>query len=107
MHDRRLQAIGQRYDLIMRALTSGAAQHGHTAIAVEKLRKPLDIGACRCRNDSAGQQARGLRRRCVRGRLKRDVARNDHDRNAAIADCLPDRDLEDAGHLVGPEINSQ
>ena len=58
--------------------------------------------ACRHRDGLAGQQARSFRRRRVRGGLKRDVARDHHDRDAAIAHRLPDRDLQNAGHLVGP-----
>jgi hypothetical protein len=33
--------------------------------------------------------------------LTQDVARNHHDRDSTIADCLPDGDLQSAGHLVG------
>ena len=102
VHDGSLQAIGQREDLIMRALTSRTAQHGHAAIAVEERGEPIDIDAWRHRDRLAGQQASRFRRRRVRGGLKRHVARNHHDRDAAIADRLPDRDLQNAGHLVGP-----
>ncbi len=102
VHDGSFQAIGQREDFIMRALTSRAAQHRHAAIAVEKRREPIDIDAGRHRNDLAGQQARWLRRRRVRGGLKGYVARNDHNRNAAITYRLSDRDLQNARHLVGP-----
>src|SRR5258707_10592614 len=84
----------------MRALASGAAQHGYSAIAVEKRGKPIDIDARRHRNGLAGQQARCLRWRRVRSDLKGDVARNYHDRDTAIAHRLPDRDLQNAGHLV-------
>ena len=101
MHDRSFQAIGQREDLIMRALASGTAQHGHAAIAVEKRCEPVDIDARRHRDGSAGQHARGLRQRRICGGLKGDVTRKDHHRDAPIAHCLPDRDLQNAGHLVG------
>src|SRR6266481_3964808 len=50
----------------------------------------------------AGKQAGYFRRRRVYGGLKGDVARNHNDRDAAIAYRLPDRDFEDARHLVGP-----
>src|SRR5882672_11660592 len=85
----------------MRALASRAAQHGHAAIAIEKRREPIDIDTCWHRDGLAGQQARYLRWRRVRSRLKGDVAGNNHDRDAAIAHRLPDRDLENPGHLVG------
>ena len=40
---------------------------------------------------------RRRRRFCV---LKRDIAGYDDDRNAAFAECLADRNLEDARHLL-------
>ncbi len=102
MHDGRFQAISQCEDLIMRALTSRTAQHGHAAIAVEERGETIDIRMCRHRDRVAGQQAFCFRRRRVRGGLKRHIARHHHDRDAAIAHCLPNRDLQYSGHLVGP-----
>src|SRR5882724_9966540 len=101
VHDRGLQAISQREDFIMCALTSRAAQYGHTAIAIEKRREPIDIRACRHCDGLARKQARHLWWWRVRGGLKCDVARNYHDRDTTIAYRLPDRDFEDAWHLVG------
>src|SRR5258706_1475493 len=86
----------------MGALASRAAQYGHAAIAVEQCREPIDVGACWHHDGLAGKQAGYFRRRRVYGGLKGDVARNHNDRDAAIAYRLPDRDFEDAGHLVGP-----
>jgi hypothetical protein len=49
----------------------------------------------------AGQQTRCLRRRRVRGGLKGDISRNHHNRDAAITHGLPDRNLQNPGHLIG------
>ena len=102
MHDGRLQAIGQCKNVIMCVLASRTAQHGHAALAVEERGEAIDVGALRYCDRAAGQQAFCFRRRRVGGRQKRYVARNDDDRDAAIADSLPDGDLQGAGHLVSP-----
>src|SRR5258706_1027251 len=86
----------------MGALPARADQYGHAAIAVEQCREPIDVGACWHHDGLAGKQAGYFRRRRVYGGLKGDVARNYNDRDAAISYRLPDRDFEDAGHLVGP-----
>ncbi len=101
MYDGGLQAIGQRKDFIMRAFAPRTAEHGHSTIAIEKRSEPIDIDLCRHRNRLPGQQPRYFRRRRVRGGLKGHVTRNDHDRDATIAYRLPDRNLQNAGHLVG------
>src|ERR1700731_3726236 len=51
VHDGRFQAIGQRENFTPPPLTSRAAKNGHSAIAVEEPREPIDIDACRCRDD--------------------------------------------------------
>jgi hypothetical protein len=85
----------------MCALASRAAQHGHAAVAIEQLGEAIDIVARRDHERAAGQEAFGFRRRRVGGALERHVARYDYDRDAAIADSLPDGDLQGARHLVG------
>ena len=42
MNHRRLQTLAKRQQLFMRVLAPGAAQYGHTAVIVQKLRKALD-----------------------------------------------------------------
>jgi len=54
MHDGSFQAISQCENLIMRALTSRTAQHGHAAIVVEERGETIDIGVCRHRDRAAG-----------------------------------------------------
>src|SRR5216684_2694746 len=54
------------------------------------------------RDGLAGQQARYFRRRRVYGGLKCYIAWNHNHRDAAVAHRLPDRDLQNAGHLFGP-----
>jgi hypothetical protein len=49
----------------------------------------------------AGQKTRGFRQRRLGNGLKCDITRNYNDRDAAITHRLPDRDLQNAGHLVG------
>jgi len=102
MHDGRLQAIGQCKNLVMCALASRTAQHGHAAVAIEERGEAINVGALRHHDRAAGQQAFCFRRRRIGGGLKRHVAGYDYDRDTAIADCLPDGDLQGAGHLVGP-----
>jgi len=98
----RLQAIGQCKNLIMCTLASRTAQHGRAAVAIEQRGEAIDIVAWRRDDRTAGKEALCFRRRRVGGRLKRHVARYDYDRDAAIADGLPDGDLQGAGHLVRP-----
>src|SRR5260221_10913980 len=102
MHGGSFQTIGQREDLIMRALAPRAAQHGHATVAVEERREPIDVCARRHRDSLAGQQAGYFRRRRVRSGLKGDIAWNYHDRDTTIAYRLPSRASRDAGHLLGP-----
>ena len=72
------------------------------AVAVEQRGEPIEIGARPASTTGAArQQARDFRRRRVGGRLQRDIAGHHHDRDAALADRLADRDLERARHLVG------
>jgi hypothetical protein len=101
-HNGCLQAIGQCDNLIMRALTSRTAQHGYAAIAVEERGEAVNIGSGWYQDRIAGQQAFCFRHRRVGGGLKRYVARYHYDRDAAIANRVPDGDLQGAGHLVGP-----
>jgi len=49
-----------------------------------------------------GQQAFCFRHRRVRGGMERHVPWYHYDRDAAIADRLPDGDLKGARHLIGP-----
>jgi hypothetical protein len=77
MHDGCLQAISQREDFGMRALASRTAQHCHAAIAIEEHCEPIDIDACRHHDGLAGQQSGYFRRRCVKGGLQSDIARDD------------------------------
>ena len=57
VHDGRLQTIGQCDNLIVGALTSRTAQHGHATVAVEQCGEALNIGARRYHDRMAGQQA--------------------------------------------------
>ena len=93
MHDGRFQTIGQCKNLIMSVPASRTAQYGHTAVAIEERREAIDIVAWRRHDRSAGKEALRFRRRRVGGGLKRHVPRYDYDRDASIADSLPDGDL--------------
>src|ERR1700751_98429 len=101
MHDGRFQAFGQRENLIMKDLTTQTAEHGHTAVAIEQRGEEIDIVARRRHDRTAGKKALCFRQRRVGGGLERHVARYDYARDAAIADSLPDGDLQGARHLVG------
>ncbi len=81
----------------MRSLTSRTAEHGNSAIAVEKRSEPIDIDLCRHRNRLPGQQARHFRQRRVRGGLKGNVAHHaEIDRRAAADLFGPHIHLRDA-----------
>ena len=74
MHDGGFQTIGQRENLIMRALTSRAAQHGYAAIAVEECGETRDIGVRRYQDRATEQQTFSCRFRRSGSGLKRHVA---------------------------------
>ena len=83
----------------MGALASRAAQEGDALIAIEQRGKPVQIVVRRRDDRRFWQQSLDLRRRRGRCRLQSDVARDDNDRHATLADRFADRDLEDTRHL--------
>jgi hypothetical protein len=101
VHHRRLEALAQRDELVVRALASRAAQDGDALVAVEQRREPIEIGR-RWRDDGHGRQEptrRGRRRfGCT---LQCHVARQHHHRHAALADGLANRNLQHTRHLAG------
>jgi len=101
MHDRRLEPLGERNQLRVRALAAAAAQQRHPAAGIEQRREPVEIAARRCHYRGRWQQALYLCRRRLDRALQRDVAWYDDDRHTALADRLADRNLDDARHLVG------
>ena len=96
--DRRLQPLGQRHHLVVGTGAAGAAQQGD---------RPASFSNAASRSSSCIARPhhrlgrREPRRRCRPSQpLQRDVARNDDDRHAALADCRAHRALQDLRQLL-------
>jgi hypothetical protein len=96
-----LEALAQRQKLMVRTLTSRAAQYRDAALTVQQRRQPIEILSRGHHHRESRQQTLDLGRRRVGCGLQRDVAGHHHHRGAALADRLADRDLQRARHLVG------
>ena len=101
MHHRRLQAFAEREKLVMGASAARTAQDRDAAVTIQQRCEAIQIRFLRRDDRPWWQQAGGFRHRRGDGRLQRDVTRNSHDRHAALADRLADRDLDRARHLAG------
>ena len=101
VHHRRLEALAYRQKLIVSALASRAAQDRDPAVAVQQRRETIDVLPRWHCDRRRRQQPADLGRWGVGGFMQCDVAGHHQHRDAALADCLTDRDLEHARHLVG------
>ena len=102
MHHRRLEALAERDQLFVRSLASRAAQDGDAVVlAVEQRGKTIEIEPVWRYNRRKWQQPLCLERGRIRCRLQGDVAWDDHNRHATLANRFVDGDLEDARHLIG------
>jgi hypothetical protein len=102
MHHRRIETRAERDELVVRALASRAAQDGDAVVlAIEQRGKAIEIGSRRRYHRRARQQPLCLGGRRIGRRLQGDVARDDHDGHATLADRFVDGDLENPRHLFG------
>jgi len=84
VHDRGLQTFSKSEELPMGALAPGAAQHRHASVAIQKRRQSLEINIRGGRNGLCRKQTSGLWYRRIQCRLKRYIAWDDHNRDAAL-----------------------
>src|SRR5258705_7456401 len=102
MHHRRLEALAEGQKLTMPPSASRAAQDRYSAVDVEQCGQSLEILARRCPLRVGRQHSHELGHSRAGRWLQGDVAGDHDNRDASLSDCFTDRDLERAGHLIGP-----
>ncbi len=100
VHHRRLEAFAERQELRVRTCAARTAQNCHPAVTIQQLGQPLDLPLDRRDHRDRWHEPCRFGYRRFMGRLQGDVARQDHDRNAALANRLADCNFERARHLV-------
>src|SRR5579871_3285933 len=100
VHDRRLQPLGKRDKLLVRALAARSAENGDAGVTVQDGGKPLEIRLRGPHHRRRQQQAITLWQWRIDRRLQCNIAGYRHDRHATLADGFADRDLERARHLL-------